>query len=175
MSWFDLFLVTAVAALTAVGAQRKLTGLLVGAVSLVLFRVLLVVFDRSIFLGLLFALGAGLLIGFAGRSLIQRKRGPLLPGGILGGVGGFALGVLLLFTVVTSLPVERDVQNRVVYPPPLLPFGMQNAVARSALVDLGRDILLYPLLVAGDNIEPNGVLAGLHNFFVVDEPWERSF
>jgi len=172
MSWFDLILVAFVAVLTVIGAHRKLTGLLIGAVSLLLFRVFLVVFDRSIFLGLLFALSAGLLIGFGGRSLIQRKRGPSLPGGILGGLGGFILGILLMFTVVTSLPLERDVQNRVVYPPPFLPFGMQDAVADSALVDMGRDILLYPLLVAGDGIEPNGVLAGLHNFFVVGEPWD---
>ena len=84
MTWLDITLLAWIAALTALGTQRKMTGLLVGAGALLLFRLLLVVFARNVGVGLLFALGAGLLLGFVGRALVQQRRGPTLPGQVLG-------------------------------------------------------------------------------------------
>ena len=174
MTWLDIVLLTWVAALTAVGAQRKMTGLLVGVGGVALLRLLLVVFTRNAGVGLLFALSAGLLLGFAGRALIQRRRGSALPSLVLGGVGGFLLGALFALVTVTSLPIERNLNNQLVYPPRSVPFNMRGAVTNSQLVSLGRDILLYPLLVRDGVIEPSGVKSGLHSFFIVGEPWNRG-
>lgn len=173
MTWLDIILLSWIAVFTALGAQRKMTGLLVGVGGLVLLRLLLVVFARSVSVGLLFALGAGLLLGFSGRALIQRRRGPSLPSVVLGGVGGFVLGVMFVIVTVTSLPIERNLNNQLVYPPRTLPFDMRGGVIDSRLVGVGRDILLYPLLVRDGVIEPSGLKSGLHAFFVVGEPWNR--
>jgi len=173
MTWFDIALLLLVAALTVIGAQRKLAGLLIGAGALVLGRFLLLLFARNSLLGIVFALAAGLLLGFAGRSLIQRRRGTSLPASIAGGVGGLLLGLFLIGSTVTSLPIERNLNDQIVYPPRILPFSMRGAVTNSRLVALGRDILLYPLLVRDEVVKPNAVLSGLHSFLVIGEPWER--
>jgi hypothetical protein len=173
MSWLDLVLFGLVALLSAFGAKRRLTGLAVGVGALVLFRLLLVVFVNSPWVGLAFALSAGVLLGLLGRSLIPQRRGSALPGTLLGGVGGFVLGLLLVFATVTSLPIERNLNDQIVYPPRLLPLSVRAAVIESRLVAVGRDILLYPLLVRDGVLEPSAVTAGLHRFFVVGEPWER--
>ncbi len=173
MTWLDVVLLVWIAALTALGAQRKMTGLLVGVGGVALLRILLVVFAHNAAVGLLFALAAGLLLGFAGRALIQRRRGSALPAVVLGGVGGFLLGVVFVLVTVTSLPIERNLNNQLVYPPRDLPLNLRGAVINSRLVSLGRDILLYPLLVRDGVIEPSGVKSGLHAFFVVGEPWNR--
>lgn len=174
MTWLDLVLWGLVALLSAFGAKRRMTGLMVGLGALVLFRLLLGVFARSSVAGLVFAAVAGLLLGLLGRSLIPRRRGPSLPATLLGGLGGFLLGLVLVLATVTSLPIERNINDQIVYPPRLLPLSMRAAVIDSELVGLGRDILLYPLLVRDGLIEPSSVLNGLHYFFVVGEPWGRS-
>lgn len=173
MSWFDFLLAALVAALTVVGAQRKLTGLLIGVGSLILLRFLLVVFEQSAGVGMVFALGGGLLSGMVGRSFIHTKRGASATATVFGGLGGFTLGALLAALTVTSLPIETNANNQLVYPPANLPLGMGPAVSKSQLALLGRDILLYPLLVEDEVIEPNSVLGGLHRFLVVGVPWER--
>lgn len=174
MTWFDLLLTLLLALLTAIGAQRKMIGALVGIGGFVLFRILLLMFIQiSPLVALLFALTAGMLLGFAGRSLVQRRRGSPLPFTILGGVGGFLLGILLILSLVTSLPLEITVNNTVNYPGSGLPPVLETAVRQSYLVrETGRGILLYPLMVDAGVISPNGVLQGLHSFFVVRLPWE---
>jgi membrane protease YdiL (CAAX protease family) len=174
MTWFDLLLTLIVALLTAIGAQRKMIGALVGIGSLILFRILLVMLVQiGPVVALLFALAAGVLLGFAGRSLVQRRRGSPLPFTILGGVGGFLLGVLLVLSLVTSLPLEVTVNNTINYPGTGLPPVLETAVRQSYLVrETGRGILLYPLMVDAGILAPNSVLQGLHHFFVVRLPWE---
>ena len=174
MTWLDFVLLALVAVLTVIGAKRKVTGFLVGVAGLILFRFLLVISANSVALGLVFAISAGLLLGFAGRALVLRKRGPAIPVGVLGGFGGFALGMLLLLLTITSLPIERNLNNQLVYPPQSLPASLRSAVTGSRLVALGRDILFYPLLSRDGATPENPILSGLHAFLIVGEPWERG-
>lgn len=170
MNPVDLLLLTILATTTVLGMQRGLLGFAVGVVALLLFRPLLLLAYWSAPLAIGLATIAGLGVGLGLRML-----GPRLNPGEgfkhgLGGLGGGILGVLLLLTLVTSLPIERDLNNRIVYPPRSLPLPVAEAVLSSRLVDVGRDILLYPLLNEGGL--GGGILAGLHGFFVVGEPWE---
>ncbi len=173
MTWLDLVLTGLLALSTALGAQRRMTGLLVGAGAVVLFRLLLGVFSANLLIGLAFALFAGVLLGLLGRSLVQQRRGPSLPASLLGGLGGLLLGALLILSTVTSLPIEYNARGEIVYPPQtqFLSLGLQPAVTNSRLVGLGRDILLYPLLAQSNPDQAGGLLSGLHAFFVVGEPW----
>lgn len=173
MSWLDVVLLGVVALLVALGAKRRLSGLVVGVGALLLFRLLLGVFGSSVWVGLAFALLAGLLLGLLGRSLSAARRASPRLASVLGGVGGGLLGLLLVLAVVTSLPIERNINDQIVYPPQRLPLSLRGAVTASAAVDLGRDILLYPLLVEAGMRERSGILEGLHGFFVVGEPWNR--
>lgn len=173
MTWLDVVFFGLIALLAALGAKRRLSGLVVGVGALLLFRLLLGVFSSSPWVGVAFALLAGLLLGLLGRSLsVARRTAPRLSS-MLGGVGGGLLGLLLVLAVATSLPIERNVNDQIVYPPQRLPLSLRSAVTASAVVDLGRDILLYPLLVEAGMRERSGILAGLHGFFVVGEPWNR--
>ena len=81
--------------------------------------------------------------------------------------------MLFVVTTVTSLPIERNLNNQLVYPPRNLPISLRSGVINSQLVGVGRDILLYPLLVRDGVIEPSGFISGLHAFFIVGEPWNR--
>lgn len=172
-TWLDFLLVIGVAALVGLGAQRRLSGALVGLGGALLFRPLLVVFNGNLYLALGLALVAGLLLGLISRAVVVRQRGADLLFGILGGLGGAALGVLLLLAFVTSLPLERNVNNQIIYPAQSLPAMVRIACNTSPLVKLGRDILLYPLLEAGGQLQANtGVYRALHKLMVVGEPWE---
>lgn len=174
MTWFDLLLTALVALFTALGAQRKMTGLVIGVGAVVLYRILLIMLVQgSALVALLFALGAGALLGFAGRALVQRRRGSPTPFAVLGGLGGFLLGLLLLLALITGLPLEVTVNNTVNYPAAGLPRPLDSAVRQSYLVrETGRAILLYPLMVDAGMLAPNAVLEGLHRFLVVRLPWE---
>jgi hypothetical protein len=170
MTWLDLFLVAAFATLTALGAKRKLAGLVVGLVSVLLFKLLLVIFSGNVYIGLVFALLAGLLLGLASRFIMLRQRGMPLLSSLAGGFGGALLGLLLVLSVATSFPLGRDVNNFVVYPDQTLPGQIRN----SQLVNVGRDILLYPSRELNGQIAAGqkGLYQILHNFFVVGKPWE---
>ena len=115
----------------------------------------------------------GLGLGFALRFYGHKWHLGRVWGSLLGGLGGFLLGLTLVLALVTALPIGRDLNNRIVYPPRTLPIG-GAAVANSSLGELGRDILLYPLLERQGLIPParSGTLARLHGFFVVGRPWE---
>jgi hypothetical protein len=176
MTWLDIFLVFILAALTALGAKRKLAGLMVGVVGFLLFRPLLVVFTGNAYLGLILALPAGFLLGFMGRAITLRQRALNLPLSIAGGLGGALLGLLIIATVATSFPLGRSIidPNIVVYPSDNLTPLLRSAAKQSPIVKLGHDILLYPLLEQTGQI-PAGRQAlykTLHSFLIVGKPWE---
>ena len=177
MSWLDLVLVTIVAAVTALGAQRRLAGFFVGLGGVLLLRPLLLLANANPFLALIAALLAGLGLGMLGRRLFQLNRGATVLMRTLGGIGGLALGLALMLSLVTSLPIQRNPANpsELFYPPRNLPSPISNAVLDSRLVLLGRDILFYPLLEKQGNVKAApGVLRGLHRLFVVGEPWSKA-
>ena len=92
----------------------------------------------------------------------------------MGALGGLALGLVLVLALVTSLPIQRNPLDQIVYPPRDLPEPFNQAVVSSRMVLLGRDILLYPLLDAqGDLAASEGILRGLHSYLVVGEPWKE--
>jgi hypothetical protein len=180
MSWFDIFLLASIAALTALGAKRKLTGLIVGIFSLLLFRILIVVADKStsgIIVSVIMAVLAGILFGMLGRASVFKNRGLELPLTIAGGFGGLLTGLLLVGALITSLPIEKRFDGAIVYPPQQLEPLLSSAVNSSQLVKVGRSILLYPLLAEDATqlpVSQRGVYSALHSLFVVGQPWERS-
>lgn len=175
MNWFDILLIFILAATTALASERKLTGIFVGLGGLILLRPLLLLANATVpLVALIVALIAGLALGFAGRITLQRFRGGNLWLSLGGGISGFLLGCALILAVVTSLPIERDFENRIVYPPRQLPVVFQEGVMNSRMVRIGRDILLYPLLVRDGAIEPSGILGGLHGYLVTGEPWKAG-
>ncbi len=177
MSWLDLVLVTVVAAVTALGAHRRLAGLFVGVGGVLLLRPLLVLAQANPFLALLAALLAGLGLSLLGRRLFQQNRGALVLTRTLGGLGGLALGLALMLSLVTSLPIQRNPANpsELFYPPRNLPAPIASAVLDSRLVVLGRDILFYPLLSKQGEAQvgPERLMNGLHRLLVVGEPWNE--
>jgi uncharacterized membrane protein YeaQ/YmgE (transglycosylase-associated protein family) len=175
MTWVDLALVTIVASTTALGADRRLSGLMVGAGGVLVLRPLLELAQVQPWLGLLGALVAGLLLALLGRQLLPAGRRGMRVTRLLGGFGGAALGVAIVLTLVTSLPVQRNPvePGLIYYPPRDLPHSLQRPVAESALVGWGRSVLLFPLLDAQGAV-PAGeraALSALHAWVVVGEPW----
>ncbi|MEJ2292049.1 MAG: hypothetical protein P8Y13_11505 [Deinococcales bacterium] len=178
MSWLDLVLVVVVASVTALGAHRRLSGFFVGVGGVLLLHPLLMLAHANPFLALVAALLAGLGLSMLGRRLFQQNRGAVVLTRSLGGLGGLALGVALMLSLVTSLPIQRNPSNpsELFYPPRNLPTPVSSAVLDSRLVLLGRDILLYPLLAKQGSVDASRdrVLQGLHRLFVVGEPWNET-
>lgn len=178
MSWLDLVLVAVVAAVTALGAHRRLSGFFVGLGGVLLLRPLLVLAHANPFLALVAALLAGLGLSMLGRRLVQQNRGAAGWMRALGGFGGLALGLALLLSLVTSLPIQRNPANpsELFYPPRNLPSPVSSAVLDSRLVLLGRDILFYPLLDKQGSVDAGQqrLMRGLHRLFVVGEPWNET-
>lgn len=176
MNWIDLLLVLGVAAATAIGAQQRLTGLVVGVGGVVLFKPILVAAHAQPLFAIVLAVFAGLALGLAARLLAPGIRLTAPIDGVLGGVGGLLLGTTMALALVTSFPVGRDINNRVVYPDQTLPAALRTAVPQSRMIGLGRDILLYPLLETAGQVEPGrrAMLRGLHGFLIVGRPWERG-
>ena len=174
MNPLDLALVLIIAATTVCAAQRKLAGLLVGLGGALLLKPLLLLAQLSPFVGLTLALAFGLGLGFASRYLPPQTklRAPLRT--FAGGVGGFVLGCTLVVAATTALPITRDINDAIVYPPRDAP--LSATLQRSHLVSLGRDILLYPLLDREGLISPErrAVLRSLHGLLVARPPWERG-
>lgn len=175
MTWVDLVLVVLMASLVALGARRRLTGLVVGVGGAVAVKPLLLLAERSVVAAVLAALGGGLLLGFLGRNAFPEGRNGRIWQGALGGVGGATLGVSLVLAMVTALPIQRSPfdPNQLLYPPQNLPPIVQGGVRDAATVAWGRDVLLFPLLVAQDMVpeERRPLLQGLNRWFVVGEPW----
>lgn len=135
ITWFDALLVTVWAVVTALGARRGLPGLLwgVGGVAACLLINLLAG-------GL--PLAAGLAVGLGAALALALRRGTAAPGrpwhGLAGGLGGAALGGVLVATLTLGFPIEVRVgtQGRTgVYPSTRLPTALYTAVNRSVLKD----------------------------------------
>ena len=175
MTWIDLLLVLLFAVFIALGAERRLAGLLLGLGGVLLLRPLLLLGEVSPVLAVAAALLAGLLLSLIARRLTGRRRVPSVRYALLGGLGGGLLGAVLVLSATVSLPIERNAQNQIIYPPQEIPGAVGNAVAGSRLLREGRDILLYPLLERqGEvNAQRRPVVRLLHSYLVVGEPWER--
>ncbi len=175
MNWIDAALLLIVAATTAVAAERRLAGLVVGVGGALALRPLLLLAQLQPWLGLVGALVAGLALALLGRHLLPAgPRNAWWPR-LVGGVGGAVLGVAIVVTLVTALPIQRNPvePGLIYYPPRDLPPTLQRAVFESTLVRLGRSVLLFPLLDAQGAV-PAGerqALAALHAWTVVGEPW----
>lgn len=174
MTWIDLLLVLLFAALIALGAERRLTGLFLGLAAVVLLRPLMILGDLSPLLAVAAALMAGLALALLARRAGRQRRSSRNGSLVLGGLGGALLGASLVLSLVVSLPIERNLSGQIVYPPQSIPGPLASAVSRSRLFREGRDILLYPLLDRQGDIAPGRrpVVGTLHRFLVVGEPWE---
>lgn len=177
MTVLDLLLVLTVATTAALGSQRRLTGLLVGLGGAVALRPLLVLADLNPGLALIGALLVGLGLAFIGRHLLQLAQVPGLAARVAGGVGGGLLGLAVVLTLVTSMPIERNPlsPSELVYPPrDSLPNGVRQVVHGSSLVAVGREVLFAPLLPAGSLPQERASLVdALHRWVIVGEPWRR--
>lgn len=175
MSWFDLILIFVFAALTALGAKRKLMGFIVGLGAVIVFKPLLLVLQGNSYVALFLALLTGLILGLSSRFLLVRRIGTAAVYRLLGAFGGAILASLVVFSVITSLPIGRDINGLIIYPSSSLPSGLNTAVRQSRLVEFGRDILLYPLLASEPRLSgKEGLYEPLHKFFVMGRPWEGS-
>ena len=175
MTWVDLTLVLTVAAATALAAERRLSGLLVGLGAVVSLRPLLVLAQLNPWLGLAGALVVGLVLALIGRQVLPLARVSGWATRLAGGVGGAALGIVIVTTLVTSLPIQRNPvePGLIYYPPRDLPPALQQAVGDSEFVGWGRSVLLFPLLDAQGTFTAGqrASLAALHGWFIVGEPW----
>jgi hypothetical protein len=179
MSWFDIFLLASLAAFVALGAKRKLTGLLVGILSIPLFRVLLTFADNGtsgIIVAVVMAVLAGVLFGMLGRSSVFKGRGLELPLSIAGGVGGLLTGLLLVGALITSFPVSLSYDKAsVYYPSQETPKLLIDAANGSQIFGLGRSIVLLDLLDKTSlSTSQQGIYSALNGFFAVGQPWEKS-
>lgn len=105
MTILDVALVLTVATLVALAAQRRLVGLMVGAGGALALRPLLMLGDMNPWLGLFGALLAGLGFALIGRMLLPLGGGRGWLVRLAGGAGGAVLGVAVVLTLVTSLPI----------------------------------------------------------------------
>jgi hypothetical protein len=177
MNWFDIFLVIAIATMTALGIKRKLVGALIGLAVIPLIWILMTI--GNFWVGIGMTLAAGVLLGLVGRNILTQQRGLDIPLSILGGIGGFITGLFFVGLMITSLPINYDkINNTYIYPPKFkVPPILFQAFQGSRLVDVGHDILLYPLLEKDPKRIPanqRAVYKTLHNVLVVGQPWERS-
>jgi hypothetical protein len=175
MSILDVVLVLVIATLCALGAQRRLTGLLIGVGGALALRPLLILADLNPWLALVGALLVGLGLALLGRQVLQVSTAPGALTSVAGGFGGAVLGVALVLALVTSLPIQRSPfnPNELVYPPDTLPSFARPAIHGSTFVSVGRDVLFAPLLT-GSSALPQGravVVDALHRWIVVGEPW----
>lgn len=177
MTWLDIVLVAIPPALAALGAERRWVGFALGVAALALLRPLVVMGTWTPLVALLMALVTGIAVSVLVRALIPQRRTRPLVSQVFGGIGGFALGAVLVLTLVTALPIQRNPINEreIFYPPRNLSEPWAQAVAGSRLVQVGRDILLFPLLDGRVDFSPweRTVYSGFHDYLIVGSPWER--
>jgi hypothetical protein len=174
MTWIDLLLAVLFAVFIALGAERRLGGLVLGVGGVLLLRPLLLLGQVNPLLAITAALVAGLLFTLLARRLGRPRRVSPAVLSLLGGFGGGLLGAALVLSASVSLPLERNASNQLVYPPQGMPALVAPAVRGSRVFREGRDILLYPLLDAQGDVSASRrpVLEALHSFLVVGTPWE---
>lgn len=172
-TWIDALLVLMVAILTALGARRRMVGLVVGVGAVLLLKPLLVVGHRSPYLALAAALVGGLLLSLISQRLTAPSLKQRWTSMLAGGAGGLLLGLMLLVALVTSLPIERNVANQreIYYPPRNVGGGLSTTLQRSPLVTMGRSILLYPLLPPPETPLQRTLYRVARDWVVVGDPW----
>lgn len=172
--WLDALFFLTIAVITALAAQRNVSGLVVGVGALVVYRPLLLLSNRNIGASLIAGVVVAIGLGFAGRFLARALKLKTLPGSILGAVGGVLLGLVVVLSFSVSLPIQRDI-NGIVYPPSNVARPLAQAFVQSRVIQLGRTVLLYPLFDPAQFASTERpVLEGMHNFFVVGEPWQQA-
>jgi len=174
ITWLDALLVLMVAAFVAVGVDKKLIGFFVGVGGVVSVRALQGVWQSNPALAIALGIALGVAMGLLGRRLVPPGRGPVLAFKIMGGFGGLVLGLTLLATLVTSLPIQRNPANprEIFYPPRTAPAVLLSAFQGSPLIAAGRAILLYPLLPTEDfGASQRRFYGTLHRWLIVGEPW----
>ncbi len=177
MTWFDFLLMAFMASLVSFGIKKKMAGLLVGLGASLIFRLLLGISASSYFLvGIVLAMIAGLILGLLGIRLNTQFTIPDIAGNILGGIGGSLLGILMVLAVITSFPLGKNINGVIVYPSHEIKPSIRAAVQQSYLVNIGRNILLYPLLKNQNYFDDSQdkVYEVLHRLIVVGKPWEKE-
>src|SRR5690606_6209061 len=136
VTWVDAVLVVLVAVLTALGAKKQWVGLVVVVGGLVLLRPLLVIGAQDPWIAIAAGFLGGILLGLLARRLSLTGRGKAWPETVLGGIGGFALGMVLMAALVSSLPIQRNPANEreIFYPPRDGSTGPAQAFRRSPMV-----------------------------------------
>lgn len=177
MTWLDFVLIAIPPALAVLGVERRILGFALGLAAVLLLRPLVVLGSASPLVALFAALVAGVAVSVLVRSVIPQRRSRMLLQQTLGGIGGFAMGAVLVLALVTALPIQRNPINEreIFYPPRNLPEPLGQAATGSRLVQVGRDILLFPLLDGrvGFSEAERTIYGGLHGYLVVGTPWER--
>lgn len=177
MNVLDVVLVLTVATVVGLAWQRRLVGLMVGVGGALALRPLLLLADANPWLGVAGGLLVGLALALIGRLLLPGTSSQSAWTYPAGGLGGAVLGVALLLTLVTSLPIQREAlnPNQLRYPPQDIPVAVRSLVDRSLLMQLGREVLFAPLLAQQEARSPqrNAVMGTLHGWVVVGEPWRR--
>ncbi len=176
MTWFDFLLMAFLASLIVLGIKRQLGGLLVGVGAVLIFRIFVAMSTTEIkAVAIAFALIAGLFLGLFGLRLNKAVNAPEILKNILGGIGGALVGVLMLLSIVTSLPLGKNINQQYVYPSLNLKPVVRSALQESYFVDIGRNILLYPLLENNKQLTGSSaqIYKVLHKFIVIGKPWER--
>ena len=174
ITWLDALLVLMVAVFVAVGAEKKLIGFFVGVGGVVALRVLQGVWQGNPALAIALGIAIGVALGLLGRRLVPPGRGSVLAFKVMGGLGGLVMGLALLATLVTSLPIQRNTANprEIFYPPRAAPAVLLGAFQSSPLIAAGRAILLYPLLPADEfGVNQQRFYGTMHRWLVVGEPW----
>lgn len=162
-------------AVTSLAAQRKLAGLVVGVGSLIAYKPLMLLASRNIWASLIAGIVLAAALGFGGRLLAPMLRLKTLPATLLGALGGMLLSLLVVVGFSVSLPIRRDLNNQIIYPPRVTSGALAKGIASSKILALGRNVLLYPLFDPGIFPESERpILSGMHNFFVSGEPWNQS-
>ena len=152
-------------------AQRGLPGLIVGTVSVLFWRPILLIAHRNPLLAVATALLVGFLVMLLMRPFPRLSYRQPAWGHALGALGGALLGSALVLTLTVSLPLGRDLNGVLWYPAQDIPFA--ELLQRSRSVAAGRAILLYPLLERSGQLGPRyrGTLSTLHRLLIVGQPW----
>lgn len=131
-TWFDAFLVTLLAIVTALGIQRGLFGLIWGLSSVVFAFLANMLLPRAE----LAALAALLLSGAV--ALLVAKKFPYVHGEawtkVVGGIGGFLVGALLISALTLSFPVTLPTAangGQAVYPAETLSEPLKGLLMQS--------------------------------------------
>lgn len=133
-TWFDALLVTLLAIVTALGVQRGLIGLVWGLATLLICLLANAMLPNPVLAALL-ALALSVGVAYVCVRLIPQPHD--LPWARLaGGLGGFALGTLLVAALTLNFPLEvrRTAQGETAtYPATTLPEPLHSAVERSII------------------------------------------